>query len=294
MCCSTVIITCLFLCIAKKFTSADAHECTVCFYPSFMYILLYVELYLCVCECVCVCVRVCVCWGKLKWSNTKQTRPRAHTRARTHTHTCLTMAWCWVSHPFRQLDATAHQEAAEWEVKSLSEPACAAVHLKWRGSKGGYFDRVELNNISAILNDGLLTCRLGCAFQAAAVHWNDLCVCPRVSVCLPVRTGRWFLQAGNRGPRCSRMMLRERGACRHGDTSPGESHGQGVGGNYAAVLEVLWLFRHVAQDNNAAGTEGHRSGLLKLCFGWMYKNMHYIYIHYRSNVWGHLEMSLFF
>lgn len=52
------------------------------------------------------------------------------------------------------------------------------------------------------------------------------------------------------------MMQREGGVYRHGNTSPGGSRDQGVGGDYTVVLEVLWSFRHLSQDNNA---EGQRS-----------------------------------
>lgn len=52
------------------------------------------------------------------------------------------------------------------------------------------------------------------------------------------------------------MMQRGGGVYRHGNTSPGESRDQGVGGDYTVVLEVLWSFRRAAQDNNA---EGQRS-----------------------------------
>lgn len=58
------------------------------------------------------------------------------------------------------------------------------------------------------------------------------------------------------------MMLREGGVCRHGDISPGKSHDQGVGENYTVVLEVLWLFRNLDQDNNAEGKRSEAVGYL--------------------------------
>lgn len=200
-----------------------------------------------VCVSVCVCGHVCV-WarGELKWSNTLQTPPRANLIwAAFDTHT-LTVAWCWVSHPFRQLDATTHQHAAEWEVKSLSEPACTAVRL----------NRQDLRPLPWQCGAEQYLChpkQFVSHMQVMLCNWS---CCSGLEWPLPVQTDRWCLQAGSWEQRCSPMRPREWGVCRHGDISPGESHDRGVGGNYTVVLEVHWLFGHLDQDNNAEGQRG--------------------------------------
>lgn len=89
-----------------------------------------------------------------------------------------------------------------------------------------------------------------------------------VCVCIPVQIDQWYLQARSWEPHCSLMMPREGGACCHGHTSPSESHDQGVGGNYTVSLELLRLFRHLTQDNNA-GEQGSKAGdywIVRLCY----------------------------
>lgn len=72
-------------------------------------------------------------------------------------------------------------------------------------------------------------------------------------------------------------MPKEGGARRRGNTSPGESRDRGVGGNYSGVLEVRWLFHHLAQDSNAEGQRSKAVDYLLYVFS-MYNNMHLIYI----------------
>lgn len=90
-----------------------------------------------------------------------------------HTHTRLTVAWRWVSHPFRQLDTTTHQHAAEWEVRLYQRQTA----LLYAGIWGRYLNSVVLNNIASIQNCLFQTCGLCCVIQAAAVYSNDLCTC---------------------------------------------------------------------------------------------------------------------